>query len=143
MEAIMKKFFILSALVLSLFIFAGCGSDKEEKKDEPADTDTTDQDVIETNDEDAKKQCEDNEGRVYSEGDRISDKCLEAYCCDGEWCEDEVECDGCWGKEIGDKMEWTCADGVTKVDWCECVEDEAVGSTWNCIERADLTCQNE
>ena len=100
----------------------------------------------EKNDEELPHQCEDSEGRIYNEGARISDKCLEAYCMDdGGWAEDATTCYHCWGKEIGDKMEWTCADGVTKVEWCECVEidNETYGSEWKCIERADLNCPKE
>ena len=84
----------------------------------------------------------DSEGRKYDEGDKIPDECRIATCMDGGWAQDEVECSPC-GAEIGTKMEWTCADGVTKVDWCECVEDEESGSKWNCVERVDLNCPNE
>ncbi len=113
----------------------------EETTEEPADTETTDD--TETPDEEAPAQCEDSEGRIYNEGDVISDKCLSAMCRDGGWAEDATTCYGCWGKEIGDKMEWTCADGVTKVDWCECVEEENHGSEWKCADRVDLNCPKE
>jgi hypothetical protein len=102
-----------------------------------------DEKTPETPDEEAPLQCEDSEGRIYNEGDIISDKCLSAMCRDGGWAEDATTCYGCWGKEIGDKMEWTCADGVTKVDWCECVEEENHGSEWKCADRVDLNCPKE
>ena len=110
----------------------------EETTEEPADT--------ETPDEETQAQCEDSEGRKYNEGDRISDECLEAYCMDdGGWATDATTCYHCWGKEIGDKMEWTCADGVTKIEWCECVEidNETYGSEWKCADRVDLNCPKE
>ena len=88
------------------------------------------------------KHCEDGDGRTYNEGNTISHECRVSYCSDGGWNEDSETCYGCWGKEIGEKMNWLCADGVTEVDWCECVEieDELYGSEWQCIERADLNC---
>ncbi len=157
----MKKLLILSALTFALFIFVGCGSggDSEGKKSNPSNTETTDEEKddeemsdaevrdteitdTETNDEEVTIQCEDSEGRKYNEGDIISDKCLTTMCRDGGWAEDAVECYPC-NAEIGDKMDWTCADGVRKVEWCKCVEDEEHGSIWDCIERADLNCSKE
>ena len=97
-----------------------------------------------TPDDELPHQCEDSEGRIYNEGDIISDECLRAYCMDdGGWAEDATTCYGCWGKEIGDKMKWICADGVTEVDWCECVEEENYGSEWKCADRVDLNCPKE
>ena len=155
MENVMKKFWILPVAVFAMFFIVSCGSgsDSEEKNSDPTDTETTDEEK--TNDEDPNEttdtevtddelphQCEDSEGRKYNEGDKIPDECLIATCMDGTWTKDAVECSPC-GTEIGTKMEWTCADGVTKVEWCECVEDEESGSKWNCEERADLDCPNE
>lgn len=166
MEETMKRFWILSVAVFVMFFAVSCGSgsDSEEKKNDPSDTETTDEEKndektddeettdaevtdteitdTETNDEEVPVQCEDSEGRKYNEGDRIPDECLIATCMDGSWIKDAVECSPC-GTEIGTKMEWTCTDGVTEVDWCECVEDEESGSKWNCVERADLNCPNE
>ena len=170
----MKRFWILTVAVLVMFFAVSCGSenesgknendsdpektDEEKNDEEPTDAEVTDTEIAdfevtdseisdtEITDDELPHQCEDNEGRIYNEGDRISDKCLEAYCMDdGGWAEDATTCYGCWGKEIGDKMEWTCADGVTKVEWCECVEidNETYGSEWKCIERVDLTCPKE
>ena len=130
-EDVMKKFWILSVALFAMFLVASCGSESN----------TTDD--TETPDEEAPLQCEDSEGRIYNEGDVISDKCLSAMCRDGGWAEDATTCYGCWGKELGDKMEWTCADGVTKVDWCECVEEENHGSEWKCTDRVDLNCPKE
>lgn len=125
----MKMMKILSALVFAFFLFVACGSGSDEGNDK------------DLNDDEPPLQCEDSEGRKYNEGDRISDECLEAYCLDdGGWATDATTCYGCWGKEIGDKMEWICADGVTKVEWCECVENEEHGSRWDCVKRADLNC---
>ena len=105
----------------------------EETTDEPSNPETPDEEV--------PVQCEDSEGRIYNEGDSISHECRAAYCCGyGDWCEDESECYHC--PEIGGKMEWTCADGVTKVEWCECVEinDETYGTEWKCADRVNLNC---
>lgn len=120
-------------------------SDPDQAPADTGDTDTGDTDTgdTDTGDTDTVIQCDDGTGRMYSEGDRISDECHEAYCSEGDWSEDENECDGCYGKEIGDKMTWRCADGVSETDWCECVEDEQYGSIWSCIERADLNCPND
>ena len=119
----------------------------EKTTDEPDDdTETPDEEVTETEttDDELPHQCEDSEGRIYNEGDIISDECLRAYCMDdGGWAEDATTCYGCWGKEIGDKMKWICADGVTEVDWCECVEEENHGSEWKCADRVDLNCPKE
>lgn len=150
----MKKFWILSVAVFVMFFAVSCGSgsgseekkndadlektDEEKNDEEVTDTEVTDTEIT---DDEVPLQCEDSEGRKYNKGDRISDECLESYCMDdGGWAKDATSCYSCWGKEIGDKMEWTCDDGVTKVEWCECVEDENYGSKWKCIERADLTC---
>ena len=92
---------------------------------------------------DGFQQCKDSEGRKYNEGDKISSECRAAYCSDGDWVEDDVTCYGCWGQEIGEIMKWVCADEVTEVDWCECIEDEEYGSKWSCIKRADLNCPEE
>ncbi len=150
----MKRFWILSVAVFVMFFAVSCGSgsDSEEKKNDPSDTETSDEEKTndedpnettdtEVTDDDVPTQCEDSEGRKYNKGDSISHECRAAYCCDyGDWCEEEMECDGC---VVGDKKKWICADGVTEVDWCECVEDEESGSKWNCVERADLNCPNE
>lgn len=158
----MKRFWILTVAVLVMFFAASCGSenesgknendsdpektDEEKNDEEPTDAEVTDTEIsdAEVTDADAPKQCEDSEGRIYNEGDSISHECRAAYCCSyGEWCEEEYECYHC--PEVGGKMEWTCADGVTKVEWCECVEieDETYGTEWSCIERADLNCPKE
>ena len=166
MEEIMKRFWILSVAVFVMFFAVSCGSgsDSEEKKNDPYDTETSDEEKndeeksdkevtdaevsdteitdVEVTDDEVPTQCEDGEGRKYNEGDRIPDECLVATCMGGDWAKDAVECAPC-GAEIGAKMEWTCVDGETKVDWCECVEDEESGSKWNCVERADLNCPNE
>ena len=84
--------------------------------------------------------CEDSSGRKYNEGDKISSECRAASCSDGEWVEDDVTCYGCHGQEIGDIMKWLCADGITEIDWCLCVEDEEYGSKWSCLNRIDLDC---
>ena len=154
MEEIMKRFWILPIAVFVMFFAVSCGSESnsEEKKNDPSDTETSDEEKndeepnettdTEVTDDEVPTQCEDSEGRKYNEGDRIPDECLVATCMGGDWAKDAVECAPC-GAEIGAKMEWTCADGETKVDWCECVEDEESGSKWNCVERADLNCPNE
>ena len=151
----MKRFWILPIAVFAMFFIVSCGSESnsEEKNSDPTDTETTNEEK--TNDEDPNEttdtevtddelphQCEDSEGRKYNEGDKIPDECLIATCMEGSWIKDAVECSPC-GTEIGTKMEWTCTDGVTEVDWCECVENEESGSKWNCVERADLNCPNE
>lgn len=167
MEKKMKRFWILTVAALVMFFAVSCGSesksgenqtdsdrvttDEDKNDEEPTDAEVTDTEITDTEitdaevtDADASKQCEDSEGRIYNEGDSISHECRAAYCCSyGEWCEDESECYHC--PEVGGKMEWTCADGVTKVEWCECVEieDETYGTEWSCIERADLNCPNE
>ena len=153
----MKRFWILPIAVFVMFFAVSCGSESnsEEKNSDPTDTETTDEEKndeevtdaevtdteitdTEVTDDDVPTQCEDSEGRIYNKGDSISHECRAAYCCDyGDWCEEEMECDGC---VVGDNKKWMCADGVTEVDWCECVEDEESGSKWNCVERADLTC---
>ena len=159
MEEIMKKFWILPVAVFVMFLAVSCGSgsNSEEKNSDPTDTETTDEEKndeevtdaevtdteitdVEVTDDDVPAQCEDSEGRKYKEGDRISDACREAYCSEGGWNEDDMECDGC---VVGNKKKWICADGITEVDWCDCLEDEHVYSIWNCVERADLNCPNE
>lgn len=91
-------------------------------------------------------QCVDNRGKTHNEGDKIPDECRIATCMNGKWHSDAVECyNGCWGKEVGDKMKWLCEDGITEVDWCTCNEiwdDDGVSFTlgWGCYERVDLNC---
>ncbi|MBR6421343.1 hypothetical protein IKS86_01345 [bacterium] len=103
----------------------------------------------EPDEETTPAQCVDNKGKTHDEGDKIPDECRTATCTNGQWHSEAVECyNGCWGKEVGDKMKWLCDDGVTEVDWCTCDEiwdDDGVSFTlgWGCYERVDLNCPNE
>jgi len=89
-------------------------------------------------------QCEDSEGRIYKEGDKIPDECRIMTCSsDGNWVPHQINCYGECDAEISDQMDWTCSDEATDIHWCTCVEDEEFGSRWNCVERPDLNCPEE
>lgn len=87
-------------------------------------------------------QCEDSEGRKYKKDDKIALECDEVYCTAAGWhpTGDPLICDVLCPNSIGDKKNWLCADGVTEVDWCECVTDEETGGKWICPDRVDLNC---
>lgn len=91
------------------------------------------------------EECEDSEGRKYKRGDKIALECDEVYCTAAGWhpTGDPLICDVLCPDSIGDKKNWLCADGVTEVDWCECVTDEETGGKWICPDRVDLNCPNE
>ena len=90
--------------------------------------------------------CEDSEGRKYKAGEKISKECYMMECHYSQWHKSGggggYQCESC---AVGIKWQWFCADGVTRVDWCECVKDSEseFGSRFNCIERADLSCPEE
>ena len=89
------------------------------------------------------EECEDSEGRIYQHNDKIASECDYVYCTYNGWRPTgERECNFSCTNFIGEKQSWVCADGVTEVDWCECVEDEEGGGIFTCIERADLNCPN-
>ena len=90
--------------------------------------------------------CEDSEGRKYKAGEKISKECYMMECHYSQWHKSGggggYQCESC---AVGIKWQWLCADGVTRVDWCECVKDSEsqFGSRFSCIERADLNCPEE
>ena len=87
------------------------------------------------------EECEDSEGRIYQHNDKIASECDYVYCTYNGWRPTgEHECNFSCTNFIGEELSWVCADGVTEVDWCECVEDEGGGGIFTCIERADLNC---
>lgn len=86
--------------------------------------------------------CEDSEGRKYKAGEKISKECYTMECHYSKWYQSGgggYQCESC---AVGQKWQWLCADGVNRVDWCECVKDSEsqFGSRYICIERADLNC---
>ena len=88
------------------------------------------------------EECEDSEGRIYQHNEKIASECDYVYCTYNGW-QTSVphrRCNFSCTDFIGEKQSWVCADGVTEVDWCECVEDEEGGGIFTCIERADLNC---
>ena len=86
------------------------------------------------------EECVDSEGRKYKHDDKIAEECDYVYCTYAGWRPTgEHECYfSC--KNIGEKLNWLCNDGVTEVDWCECVADEETGGKWICPDRVDLNC---
>ena len=89
--------------------------------------------------------CEDSEGRKYKAGEKISEECYTMECHYSQWHKSgggDYQCESC---AVGQKWQWLCADGVNRVDWCECVKDSEsqFGSRYSCIERADLNCPTE
>ena len=88
------------------------------------------------------EECEDSEGRKYNRGDKIALECDYMYCTAAGWHHSgsPLICDVSCPDYIGDKKNWLCADGVTEVDWCECVTDEETGGKWTCTDRVDLNC---
>ena len=90
--------------------------------------------------------CEDSEGRKYKAGEKIPKECYTMECHYSQWHKSGggggYQCESC---AVGQKWQWLCADGVNRVDWCECVEDSEsqFGSRYSCIERADLNCPTE
>ena len=88
------------------------------------------------------EECEDSEGRKYNRGDKIALECDYMYCTAAGWHHSgsPLICDVSCPDYIGDKKNWLCADGVTEVDWCECVIDEETGGKWTCTDRVDLNC---
>lgn len=91
------------------------------------------------------EKCEDSEGRIYQHNDKIALECDYVYCTYNGWqtSGEPPLCELTCPNIIGEKRKWLCADGVTEVDWCECVEDEEFGGIWTYIERADLNCPTE
>ena len=90
-------------------------------------------------------QCEDSEGRIYKEGDLISEKCGALICSENGWdmysnTECNVECDPNAGV-VGIRY-WTCPDW-SDLEWCFCDEDENHNTKLNCVERIDLQCPQE
>ena len=90
-------------------------------------------------------QCEDSEGRIYEEGDLISEKCGALICSENGWdiyynTECDIECDPNGG--IVEIRYWDCSDG-TEFEWCFCDEDENQNTKLNCVERIDLQCPTE
>ena len=90
--------------------------------------------------------CEDSEGRKYKAGEKISQECYMMECHYSQWYKSGggggYQCESC---AVGLQRQWLCADGVSRVDWCECVKDSEsqFGSRYSCIERADLSCPEE
>ena len=89
--------------------------------------------------------CEDSEGRKYKAGEKISKECYTMECHYSKWYQNGgggYQCESC---AVGLQRQWLCADGVSLVDWCECVKDSEsqFGSRFSCIERADLNCPEE
>lgn len=89
--------------------------------------------------------CEDSEGRKYKAGEKISKECYTMECHYSKWYQNGgggYQCESC---AVGLQRQWLCADGVSLVDWCECVKDSEsqFGSRFSCIERADLNCPTE
>ena len=87
-------------------------------------------------------QCEDSEGRIYKEGDLISEKCGALICSENGWdiyydTECDIECDPNAGV-VGIRY-WTCPDW-SDLEWCFCDEDENHDTKLNCVERIDLQC---
>lgn len=90
-------------------------------------------------------QCEDSEGRIYKEGDLISEKCGALICSENGWdiyydTECDIECDPNAGV-VGIRY-WTCPDW-SDLEWCFCDEDENQNTKLNCVERIDLQCTEE
>ena len=88
------------------------------------------------------EECEDSEGRKYQREERIALECDEVYCTAAGWrpTGDPLLCDVSCPDSIGEKVSWRCNDGVSEVDWCECVPDEETGGKWICPDRVDLNC---
>ena len=86
------------------------------------------------------EECEDSEGRIYQHNEKIASECDYVYCTYNGWRPSgSYHCNfSC--TDIGEKLNWLCADGVTEVDWCECAGSEEDGGIFTCIERADLNC---
>ena len=86
------------------------------------------------------EECEDSEGRIYQHNEKIASECDYVYCTYNGWRPSgSYHCNfSC--TDIGEKLNWLCADGVTEVDWCECAGNEEDGGIFTCIERADLNC---
>lgn len=134
---------IKKSVAVSMKIVDSSIIDEDQLPDEDEDINIPDDDVFdsETSDDENSAQCKDNEGRTYNEGDKIPDDCHVATCMDGGWATDSSECYPC-NAELGEIMYWMCADGVSKVEWCECaeVDGESYVSEWICLGRPDLTC---
>ena len=92
-------------------------------------------------------QCEDSEGRIYKEGDLISDGCGALICSEEGFVPYEayggMSCyDGCDPELPTSIKYWFCTDG-SDLEWCICEEDAEHGSKRNCVERIDLQCPTE
>jgi hypothetical protein len=101
--------------------------------------------TVESEENKVLAQCEDNEGRIYHEGDLISDKCGALICSENGWdtyynTECYVSCDPNGG--VVEIRYWTCPDG-SDLEWCFCEEDEEYGSKLRCVKRIDLQCPEE
>ena len=92
-------------------------------------------------------QCEDSEGRIYKEGDLISDGCGALICSEEGFVLYEayggMSCyDGCDPESPTSMKYWFCPDG-SDLQWCICEEDAEHGSKTNCVDRIDLQCPQE
>ena len=92
-------------------------------------------------------QCEDSEGRMYTEDDLISDGCGTLICSEEGWKVYEAyggkSCyDGCDPESPTSMKYWPCPDG-SDLEWCICEEDAEHGSKRTCIDRIDLNCPAE
>lgn len=92
-------------------------------------------------------QCEDSEGRMYTEDDLISDGCGTLICSEEGWKVYEAyggkSCyDGCDPESPTSMKYWSCPDG-SDLEWCICEEDAEHGSKRTCIDRIDLNCPAE
>ena len=104
-----------------------------------------DPDTVKPEDDKIQAQCKDGEGRIYHEGDLISDECGALICSEEGWntyynisC--YASCDPNGG--VVEIRYWACPDG-SDLEWCFCEEDEDFGSKLNCVERIDLQCPEE
>ena len=92
-------------------------------------------------------QCEDDGGRIYTEGDIIPNECNALVCSEEGWkpyeafgtmsCYDDCDPDG-----VLEIRYWDCPEG-DELEWCYCIEEDENGFKWSCIERIDLQCPEE
>ena len=106
-----------------------------------------DPDTVKPEDDRIPAQCEDDGGRIYTEGDIIPNECSALVCSEEGWKPYEafgtMSCyDDCDPNGLNETRYWDCPDG-DELEWCICEEEDENGVKWYCIERIDLQCPPE
>ena len=120
---------------------------REIRKGVIIDMEIVDPATVKPEDDRIPAQCEDDGGRIYTEGDIIPNECSALVCSEEGWKPYEafgtMSCyDDCDPNGLNETRYWDCPDG-DELEWCICEEEDENGVKWYCIERIDLQCPPE